>query len=136
MNNILALLLCSLFIVSCKSDENDLSICETTCDDETVTDRLDNVRAKVIVNNTYTNDAGEIFTVYAITINPDDLNSDTWTIDADFILAPCNLPDRFKKENSTIIISGNRKSCCSQLTQPDFRTSYGCKFEITKIEHE
>ena len=129
----MAFFLCSLFIFGCKSEDEELSICADSCTDEVTTDVLEEVHAKVILNNTAINDDGEISKFFAITINPDDLNKDTWNIVSEFILAPCNLPERYKKENLHIIISGNKKSCCNVLTQPHWRGSYGCKFEITDI---
>jgi hypothetical protein len=135
MNKLIVLIFFSLFVLGCNSDEDELSLCETTCDNETVTDHLDEVRGKVFVNNTFTDDDGKIFTVYAITINPADLNTNTWTVSSDSILAPCNLPNRYKKENLNIVVSGNKKSCLNQLTQPNFKYSYGCKFEITSIRN-
>jgi hypothetical protein len=135
MYKLIVLIFISLIVLSCKSDKDELSICETTCDNETVTNHLDDVCAKVFINNTYTDDDGKIYTVYAITINPDDLDTNTRTVSSDFILAPCNLPNRYKKENLNIVVSGNRKSCCNQFTQPNWRYSYGCKFEITEIRN-
>ena len=126
-------LLCSLLIFGCKSEDEELSICADSCTDEITTDRLEEVYAKVIINNTATNDDGEILKFFALSINPDDLDKDTWSIVSEFILVPCNLPERYEKENLHVIISGNRKSCCNVLTQPYFRGAYGCKFEITDI---
>lgn len=136
MSYILLLFFGALSILSCQSEKDQLSVCETTCDDEVISDRLGDVPAKVIINNTYTSAEGKTFAVHAITINPADLDNQDWTVDPDFILAPCNLPDRLKKDNLAVVISGNRKSCCNQLTQPNFRTAYGCKFEITDIRAE
>jgi len=136
VNKIILLVFFLFVLLSCKSDNEELAICETACDNGVLLDQLENVRAKVIVNNTYSDDDGGVSTIYAITINPDDLDSDTWTVEPDLILAPCNLPNNYKKGNLNIILSGNRKSCCNQLTKPNFKTSYGCVFEITKIEKE
>jgi hypothetical protein len=124
----------SLFIFGCKPGDDELSICSNPCQDEIITDILNDIPAKVIINNTYKNDEGKELPVYALTINPDDLEKDTWSLNPEYILAPCNLQARYRKENLQVIISGNRKSCCNILTQPHFRWAYGCKFEITNIK--
>jgi hypothetical protein len=110
-----------------------VQLCESRCEEETTTEILNDVQGKVVINNTYINDAGETVAVYAITTNPDDLDKDTWELFSGFVLAPCNLPESYKKENLGVVISGRKRSCCNQLTQPNFKSAYGCKFEITKI---
>lgn len=133
MRNTLLLSICFLFVLGCTSKGDELSICPAACDNEAVTDRLDDVEAKVVVNSIFVNDEGDTSAVYAITFNPDDLEGDNWTLNPNFILVPCNLPERFQVQGLNVVISGNRTSCCELLTQPYFRGGYGCRFEITNI---
>jgi hypothetical protein len=80
MKVILILTLYSLFIFGCNSEKDDVQLCESRCDEETTTEILNDVQGKVVINNTYINDAGETVAVYAITTNPDDLDKDTWEL--------------------------------------------------------
>ena len=136
MKQSIILTLSVLGTLGCTDEDYNLSVFETSYDHETVTERLESVRAKVVVNNTAIDSAGESFNVYALTLNPDDLDRDTWEIVPEFILAPANLPEQFQAGNLNVVVSGNRTSSCEQLTQPNFRFSYGCEFEITAIEAE
>ncbi len=133
MKAILLVTLCSLVIFGCNPEKDDVQLCGSSCEDEATTEVFNDVQGKVVINNTYVNEAGETVAVYAITTNPDDQDKDTWDLFSGFVLAPCNLPEAYKKDNLRVVISGRKKSCCSQLTQANFKSAYGCKFEITEI---
>jgi len=133
MKAIVIVVLCSLFVSSCNPDKEEVLLCDSNCEDEVTTEVLNEVEGKVVINSTYTTAAGETRVEYAITTNPGDLDKETWDLFSGRILAPCNLPERYRKENLPVMISGRKKSCCNQLTQPNFRYAYGCKFEITAI---
>jgi len=53
---------------------------------------------------------------------------------SDEILVPCNLPEKFRRADAVVKISGSRSDCCNLLTLPNLRVSWGCHFEITSIE--
>ena len=121
--NYLFILIVYLLNNSC-AQEND-SVCEHNCDDESVVEQISDQRARVIEHERFG---------FILTTNQDDFNRDFFTATNEFILVPCNWNNSFS-DNSVVIISGNKKSCCNLLSYPMERRSFGCKFEITSIKH-
>lgn len=101
------------------------------------------ILGKVIINDTYENIYGDTCHNWAIDISRKAFQSEDWTIGLslvynaftlDSILAPEeSLPDTFRIDNLKIVFSAERYNYCQVLTQPDFRTVYGCRVIITKI---
>lgn len=100
---------------------------------------------KIIINDSLLLPNGEDYKRnWAIDISKKAFQSEDWTIGLslvhnafalDSILAPEeSLPETFKIDNLKIVFSAKRYNYCKVLTQPDFRTAYGCKVIITKIE--
>ncbi len=122
---------------SCDKDgQQTKSICENSCEEEVVMKELSNVTAKVITVCPTRDENGDyINCIYAISIDEGWLDNSSWPEPSDNILVPCNnIPSEFRKVNLRVSISGLKKSCCNLLTKPEFRASFGCKFEITSIE--
>ena len=122
---------------SCERDEETgLKSCDDTCADEKTIESIENDTGKIFINNHYVTNDGDTNAVFGITVNHEDFKTDTFTLFPENerkILVPCNLPNEFNTDNLLILFSGKKKSCCNELTQPNWRISYGCKLELTKI---
>lgn len=126
MKNLMAYLIILPFLfISCQEEEVSYqSTCEVTCEDESVT-------------KVYTSTDGLI---RKVVIGPDSEGDilNTFYVIQDYennILVPCNkLANEYQKDSLKIQFSGNEMSCCNLITQPHYRVSYGCKFEITSIK--
>lgn len=126
MKNLMAyLIILPLLCISCQEEALSYqSTCEVTCEDESV-------------SKVYTSTDGLI---RKVVIGPDAEGKilDTFYVIQDYeqnILVPCNkLTNEFQKDSLKIQFSGNEMSCCNLITQPHYRVSYGCKFEITSIK--
>lgn len=103
------------------------------------------ILGKVIINDSLLLPNGEDYNRnWAIDISKKAFYSEDWTIGLslvhnaftlDSILAPEeSLPDTFKVDNLKIVFSAERYNYCKVLTQPYFRSVYGCRVIITKIE--
>ncbi len=108
-----------------------LLIMSTGCEDEDdcrnmqIVGHLSNVKAKVIDFN------GQ----FVLTTDSTSLINPGYRIGSNNILVPCGfIPKNLQIDERIVIISGNKTSCCDQLTLPTLRTSFGCKFEISSIE--
>jgi hypothetical protein len=128
-----------IFIVyACDRDtqSNDLN-----CNENSIIETYSDIQGKVFINNQFFTYNGDTAYIYAITISIKDFYSDkvtffhseSWTIMTDSILVPVNLTDDFKINDLRIRLSGNKLDCCQELTQPNWRVGYGCKFIITDI---
>ena len=111
------------------------------CDENIIIETYSDIPGKVFINNQFFTNDGDTAYIYAITISIKDFCSDKvtffhsepWTIMTDSILVPVNLTDDFRINNLRIRLSGNKLDCCQELTQPDWKAGYGCKFIITDI---
>lgn len=130
-----------LFIVmintGCEKDESHIECLEVTCEDEETKEIYSNesgvIRELVIGHNpngeSYDfipeNPSGKVepYSLFVILAKDNEL------------LIPCqNLLGSFMDDSMAVTFSGTRIACCNLLTQPNVRTSFGCKFEITSIE--
>lgn len=129
MKNSIKIMLLSFLLVfgSCADNDNLLDLerlCQNTCDNEEILEIFNNVEAKVI--KFY--DKG-----YILTVNQEDFEDEFFIYASDDdILVPCNWESPFQN-NTRVIISGRKKSCCGKLSFPNEFRTFGCKFEITAI---
>ena len=121
--NYVFILIVYLLNNSC-AQEND-SLCEENCDDESVIEQISDQKARVIEHERFG---------FILTTNPEDFDRESFVGSNEFILVPCNWVYTYK-HNAMVVISGKKKSCCSLLIPRYFRGGYGCKFEITSIEN-
>ena len=134
-NSLLFTLLISIAVatISCEDDKQE-RICETTCDNETVIGKVENTFGEINFHRMNRSIDPEPVGYWIINISTDSIKYNGPSDNADeIILVPCNLNDSYKKDSLKVIVSGRRLSCCGLLTKPYFRTSWGCKFEITSI---
>ena len=122
-SNYVFILIVYLLNNSC-AQEND-SLCDHNCDNESVVEQILNQKARVIEHDKFG---------FILTTNPADFDRDSFAASNEFVLVPCNWNYTYK-HNTMVIISGKKKNCCSLLIDPYVRGGYGCKFEITSIEH-
>ena len=144
MKRTISIILPALFFIlfiqgSCESESEEkinLKSCNNTCANEMTIENIENDTGKIFINNRYVTNDGDTNSVFGITVNQKDFKTDTFTLFPENerkILVPCNLPDEFNTDNLLILFSGKKKSCCNELTQTNWRISYGCKLELTKI---
>ena len=106
------------------AQEND-SLCEDNCDNESVIEVITDQKAMVIEHS---------YSGIFLSINPADFDREFYVPSNEFILVPCNWNYSYKP-NAMVVISGKKKSCCNLIAAPQVWGEYGCKFEITSIEH-
>ncbi len=131
-----------ILIFTANSCDKNTQSHDFNCDENTIIETYSDIPGKVFINNQYFTYDGDTSYIYAITISIKDFYSDKvtffhsapWTIKTDSILVPVNLADDFRINNLRIILSGNKLDCCEELTQPDWRVGYGCKFIIADIK--
>lgn len=112
-----------LLIFGCKEEEPQMqTACEKSCENEQVIESIHNGEYKV---SKIENLPFQLVPLSAI---------NKGKTEPDEILVPCNLPKEFQKEGLVVLVSGNKKNCCNLLTLPNYRVSWGCKFEISSIE--
>jgi len=101
------------------------SVCEENCDNESVLEVITDQKARVIKLERFG---------FILSTNPKDFDRESYEASNEFILVPCNWNYDFKP-NTMVVISGKKKSCCNLIADPQVWGQYGCKFEITSIEH-
>jgi len=134
-NSLLFTLLISIAVatISCEDDKQE-RICETTCENETITGKVENTLGEIGFFRTNRSTDSIPRGAWIIYIGPDSLKNFLAPPNADeIILVPCNLNDSYKKDSLKVIVSGRRLSCCGLLTKPYLFATWGCKFEITSI---
>lgn len=105
------------------AQEND-SLCESSCDNESVIEHISGQKARVIEDDEFG---------FILSTNPSDFTREPFAASNEYILVPCNW-DFTYKHNTMVLISGNKKSCCNLIIDPYVWGGFGCKFEITSIE--
>jgi hypothetical protein len=136
------LLISFFFLLSCqKEDDGGISLLPkegwgcVTCEDETTTSTVKNLKGKVVrIVRAANNTEGKVFS-YGIDISKYSYNRETWAATNDSLLVPCpDLPLEWQQVNLKVKVSGNVKSCNNLLPDYLLRLLYGRKFEITSIK--
>jgi len=115
--------------ISCTQDDPNTD-CNNECDEVSVKEEIIDVNAKVVhIRNEELNLNFKFFD-----IDPEFLDKKGYSTSNQTTLIPCELSENYK-DGMKVIISGKKLDCCNIITLPSLRTAWGCKFEITSIEH-
>ena len=104
------------------SEKNSVTPAGQTCDNERLLETYQDREAMVIK-------AG----VYCLTVAPEDLLDGNYRTEN--VLVPVTpLPAAYQTVGLRVRVSGRKKSCYGLTTSPNFRHSFGYKFELDKID--
>ncbi len=114
---------------SCAQEET-FTNCDNICEKATSIEEINNIPAKIVhLKNTKYNLDYMFFD-----IDPEFLDKEGYSTSNETVLIPCEL-DKSYTDGMKVIISGRKIDCCNIISLPSIRKSWGCKFEITSIEH-
>jgi len=118
-----------LINLSCAQDDPNTD-CNNECDEVSVTEEISEVNAKVVLIENEEYNLNYKF----LDIDPEFLDKEGYSTSNQTTLIPCELSDNYR-DGMKVIVSGKKLDCCNIISLPSIRKSWGCKFEITSIEH-
>jgi hypothetical protein len=142
MKNLTTLLPLCFWLVStsCSQevpDSQSMELCENKCENMNIAKMYNNEIGRVRQLVIGSNPDGESYDFLCDNLNIEDAPYFMFVIlttDNDVLVLSESLPTVLRRDNIQVNFSGNRFDCCDLLTQPNIRTTFGCKFKITSIE--